>query len=456
MAIFHLSHAFVKRSQGASSIAKAAYNSGEKIEDNQGSTQFSDYTRKGGVLYAAISLPAGSPAWTDRRGELWRRLEAREDKSTRRKDAVLAHNIDLALPHELTLEQNIFLIKDFIREQFTRKGYAVDWAIHAPDPRGDARNYHAHILIPLRKIAGESFGKKDRYTKAELSQKIKSLRRSWANLVNRHLKRYSHKSCVDERSLRQQGFKRAPTRHHGPRPKSSRYVLNELRTQLPPQPYAPAVTMAKQTGADGSVKLQATIRHTALAKITSVGGNGRVMPLRSAPVSGMGWPKEAVKDWAEWGSGNEMLFFAKWPRLAPASSAHTDNGRPAAMSDDRNKGDGERSHSAVVPAQNLGRYAVLNEARHSNPMAARTPPLSCPEPSDKQELFSMTLTASTQGEPGMDEQQFLIDLVFKPLEPGLRLRPEETQLLLAYIGEILKEVENEEKWISEEEKNPSL
>jgi len=71
----------------------------------------------------------------------------------------------------------------------------------------------------------------------------------------------------------------------------------------------------------------------------------------------------------------------------------------------------------------------------------------------KKELFSMTLTASTTAEKKggitMDEQQFLIDLIFKPKEPGLKLRLAETQLLLAYIGEILKEVEEEEKLIVE-------
>lgn len=45
----------------------------------------------------------------------------------------------------------------------------------------------------------------------------------------------------------------------------------------------------------------------------------------------------------------------------------------------------------------------------------------------------------------INEERFLIDLIFKPNEPGLILRPEETQLLLAYIGEILKEIQEEEK-----------
>jgi hypothetical protein len=71
--------------------------------------------------------------------------------------------------------------------------------------------------------------------------------------------------------------------------------------------------------------------------------------------------------------------------------------------------------------------------------------------SEKKEFFSLIITtATTKGTP-MDERQFLIDLVFKPIEPNLKLRPEETQLLLSYIGEILKEIE-EEKAITDVEK----
>lgn len=53
----------------------------------------------------------------------------------------------------------------------------------------------------------------------------------------------------------------------------------------------------------------------------------------------------------------------------------------------------------------------------------------------------------------INEPQFLVDLVFKPIAPSLKLRPEETQLLLAYIGEILKEIEEEERQIIEKEKS---
>jgi hypothetical protein len=266
MAIFHLTHSFVRRSNGSSVISKAAYNSGEKIENNQGSTEYSDYTRKGGVLFDEVSLPSNTPSWANNRGELWRRLEAREDQSTRRADAILAHNFDMALPHELTLEQNIFLAKDYVREQFTRKGYAVDWSIHAADPRGDSRNIHLHVLVPLRKIEGESFGKKDRYTRGQLSKQLKSWRSSWRMLVNRQLKRYGRKEQIDERSLKTQGIKRVPTRHRGVRAKKLRTHLGAMRRT--PLPKAPIVRTTKRMAADGTITIRQAITNSALNKIS--------------------------------------------------------------------------------------------------------------------------------------------------------------------------------------------
>jgi hypothetical protein len=65
------------------------------------------------------------------------------------------------------------------------------------------------------------------------------------------------------------------------------------------------------------------------------------------------------------------------------------------------------------------------------------------------DLFEMNLKAACDKGDRMDEGQFLIELVFKPLEPNLKLRPAESQLLLAYIGEILKEIEEEERKVAQ-------
>ena len=94
-------------------------------------------------------------------------------------------------------------------------------------------------------------------------------------------------------------------------------------------------------------------------------------------------------------------------------------------------------------AHGVARYDALTEAAKA--VAASH--------SKRNELFTMNITAIGKEGGGMDdEQRFLIDLIFKPNENGFKLRPAETQLLLAYIGEILKEIEIEEKLIIEEEK----
>ena len=323
MAIYHLSHKFVKRSSGASTVAKAAYNAGQKLEDNAGSSEHSDYSRKGGILYDEITLPSGSPSWANSRGELWRRLEARENKSTRPDQAILAHNFDVALPHELTLEQNMFLARDFVREQFTRKGYAVDWAIHSADPRGDSRNIHMHILVPLRKIEDNSFGLKDRYPKSVLRAQVQTWRKSWASLSNRHLKRYGHQAKIDERTLLKQGIKRSATRHKGKRPKSTRKVLNALRAKQPPQPLSPIVRISKDKQSDGGVAMQASITRSALNAIRRP-PSPSPQPNNNERTNGehnhwkaKGWPPEAISMWRAWGHKDHERFFTMWAELAP-------------------------------------------------------------------------------------------------------------------------------------------
>ncbi len=98
------------------------------------------------------------------------------------------------------------------------------------------------------------------------------------------------------------------------------------------------------------------------------------------------------------------------------------------------------------PFRELNRYAALKP---------ETTTKITQEPY-RQELFTLTIIATTDKGGTMDQQplneeQFLIDLIFKPKEPGLRLRIEETQLLLAYIGEILREIAEEENLINQKQ-----
>ena len=191
MAVNYLHHNIIGRGPRCkvrSVIAAASYRAGGKlIEERTGEKH--DYTRKQGVLHDEIATPKGAPSWAINRAELWNRLDYIEDRSTRPDDAQLAHSFAIALPHELTLERQIFLMHDYVREQFTRKGFAADWVIHAPSKNGDKRNFHAHVLVPLRPITGAGFGNKPR-TFGRLDQMVTHWRTSWANLANRHLARY--------------------------------------------------------------------------------------------------------------------------------------------------------------------------------------------------------------------------------------------------------------------------
>ena len=64
------------------------------------------------------------------------------------KDSRLAREFVVALPIELSREQQIELLQDFIREQFVSDGMCADAAIHDTD----GHNPHAHILLTVRPL----------------------------------------------------------------------------------------------------------------------------------------------------------------------------------------------------------------------------------------------------------------------------------------------------------------
>lgn len=210
MAIFHLTAKVVSRGKGQSAIAAAAYRSGERLRDEQADEQKFYRTRTERIEFTAIIVPGAAPAWANDRNGLWNHTERAEN----RKDAQLAREIEVSLPHELTSSQRIGLVKDFAREQFVRRGYAVDIAIHAPEATSDARNHHAHLLITMRTLSGAGFAAKKDPT-MNTREQLAQWREQWARLVNRHLERHGHAERIDHRSLKEQGKDREPTIHLG-------------------------------------------------------------------------------------------------------------------------------------------------------------------------------------------------------------------------------------------------
>ena len=143
MAIYHLEAKMVSRGAGRSAVAASAYLSCSRMLNNYDGVQH-DYTRKQGLAWQAVFLPPmAPPEWQDRE-KLWNAVEEAE----KTKDSRLAREFVAALPIELSRQQQIELLQDFIREQFVDEGMCADVAIHDTD----GHNPHAHILLTVRPL----------------------------------------------------------------------------------------------------------------------------------------------------------------------------------------------------------------------------------------------------------------------------------------------------------------
>ena len=289
MAIMHLSCKTISRKDGRSSVASAAYRAGQKLVNEQdGRTH--DYGKKGGVEYSEIEIPENAPKWMKEENQKIRELDLQikesqtkinnldkeepteKNQSARAEEqqkmeqcqnkrneiqrdlrekiwnevekvekgpkARTAREIEVALPCELTREQQKELMREYVKENFTDKGIIADWSIH---DKGDG-NPHCHILLTTREMDREGNWKaksKKEYDLDKDGNKIKlksgewkshkvdlndwnktetleKWRENWAKDVNRELERHGHEARIDHRSNQERGIDREPTVHEGP------------------------------------------------------------------------------------------------------------------------------------------------------------------------------------------------------------------------------------------------
>ena len=232
IAIYHCSMKIVSRGKGKSAVAAAAYRSGEKlINEWDGMTH--DYTRKGGVVYSEILLPEHAPPSFSDRSTLWNSVELYEKSC----NAQLARDIEVALPVELSREEQTRLVREYCSSQFVSKGMIADFAIHDTD----SGNPHAHILLTMRPMdergAWAAKSKKE-YVLDENGERIRLpsgsyktrkvdlagwnnqdnaelWRAAWADLANAYLERANRPERIDHRSFERQGTDQIPTVHVG-------------------------------------------------------------------------------------------------------------------------------------------------------------------------------------------------------------------------------------------------
>ena len=223
MAIYHASVKILGRSAGRSATASAAYRAGVEIEDTR-TGQVHNYRRKRGVVHTEILAPESAPAWVHDRAALWNAVEQAE----KRKDAQLARELELALPAELSVAENRALLRNFLQAECVHHGMVADLAIHQPPRGGDSRNLHAHVLLTMRHLQADGFGRKATewnppmgknragQTFVQDTTPLVNLRERWAQHANRALEAAGHAQRLDHRTLAAQGLERVPQLHQGP------------------------------------------------------------------------------------------------------------------------------------------------------------------------------------------------------------------------------------------------
>ncbi|WP_421440751.1 Ti-type conjugative transfer relaxase TraA [Agrobacterium tumefaciens] len=221
MAIYHLSTKPVSRSSGRSAVASAAYRCAVLLV-NQRDGLVHDFTRKEGVEHSEIVLPQGvSAGWAFDRSALWNAAEFAE----KRKDARVAREFEIALPHELSPDGRLKAARAFAQDLANRYGAAVDFAVHSPSEHGDIRNYHAHVLMTTRQVGKAGLGEKTclEHKNARLlangmattDMQLRDIRQSWEGIANRQLQREGLDVRIDHRSHEERGLELSPTEHMG-------------------------------------------------------------------------------------------------------------------------------------------------------------------------------------------------------------------------------------------------
>ena len=232
IAIYHCSIKIVSRGKGKSAVAAAAYRSGEKLT-NEWDGLTHDYTKKGGVVHSEILLPAHVPPAFSDRSTLWNSVELSEKSN----NAQLAREVEIALPVELSREEQTRLVREYCSSQFVSKGMIADFNLH--DTGGG--NPHAHILLTMRPLdeKGAWLPKsKKEYVLDENGERIRLpsgryktrkvdlvdwnnrenaevWRRAWADLANEFLAQNNRPERIDHRSYERQGIEQIPTVHVG-------------------------------------------------------------------------------------------------------------------------------------------------------------------------------------------------------------------------------------------------
>lgn len=231
----------ISKSNGKSAVNSSAYQRREKFKNHRTNETY-DYLnyKKNEKTFSKVLLPNNAPTEWENAEKLWNEVEKIEKNS----NALFARRVIVALPLELSAEENISLVESYCKDTFVSKGMACDYSIHFDDG-----NPHCHILLTTRPIEkngnwgtkekkvykldesgnkiplldedgnqkvakdGRKLWKRERVERFYPNNKIaEEWRVKWANTCNKWL---TIENQIDNRSYKRQGLDIEPQIHTG-------------------------------------------------------------------------------------------------------------------------------------------------------------------------------------------------------------------------------------------------
>ncbi|EGD7882876.1 mobilization protein [Shigella sonnei] len=215
MATYHLSVKFGGKGQAA--------NHADYIERK------GEYAKRKDLEYTEHG---NMPEWArDNPSHFWQAADQFE-----RANGSTYRELEIALPRELTPEQRLELVQDFVRQEAGER-HAWSFAIHNPKASIDGGEQpHAHIMMSQRVNDGidrtlEQYfrrynarnperggAKKDSgsLTLTQQKEQLRELRKRWEMKHNEHMRKHGfERGFIDCRTLKEQGIERRPEVHLG-------------------------------------------------------------------------------------------------------------------------------------------------------------------------------------------------------------------------------------------------
>ena len=247
MAIFHMSFSNISAGKGRSAIASAAYRSGEKLFDQKEGRSY--FYARSVMPESFILTPKNAPEWASDREQLWNEVERKD----RRANSRYAKEFNVALPVELSEDEQKELLTKYVQENFVDEGMVADVAIHRDHPD----NPHAHVMLTNRPFnpdgtwglkskrenildenGNKTYTGNSRFPRSrkvwlvdwDKKEKINQWRHNWAVSVNQVLEQKNIPDRISEKSFIEQGIDDTPMQHEGIN--SKRYERKEFNQQV--------------------------------------------------------------------------------------------------------------------------------------------------------------------------------------------------------------------------------